>query len=162
MLVRTRAFIDGLEECSAGKGVKIFDFGEAALRRERVIGGNGDVADLDEGRLGRDCGGVALNTEENAALPGVVGEDGAGRACLEFMFQGIAARGGPPRGITGMGVLEDDTLAALGLDGVQQRMFLAFCKRGADATESLRWPGLEHGDQELQAVGDGTVGDVVP
>ena len=53
VLVGARAFVDGLKERSTGEGVKIFDLGDATRRRHRVIGGNGDVANLDEGRLGR-------------------------------------------------------------------------------------------------------------
>ena len=124
--VRARAFVDGLKERSTREGVQVFDFGDAARRRERMIGGNGDVAYLDEGGLGRGWRGAIPNTQEDAALAGVVGEDGARRACLEFMFQGIAARGGPSRRITGLGVFEDNTLAALGPDCVQQGMFLMF------------------------------------
>lgn len=54
VLVRARAFVDGLKERSTGEGIQIFDFGDAAWRRKRVIGGNGDVADLNKGGLARD------------------------------------------------------------------------------------------------------------
>ena len=76
--------------------------------------------------MGRRWGGVVRHYDLDAALAGAMGEDGASRACLEFVFQGIAARGGPSRSITGVGVLEDDTLAAFGSNRVQQGMFLAF------------------------------------
>ncbi len=48
VLVRTRAFIDGLKQRPAREGIEILDFDDDARKREQMIGGDSDVADLDE------------------------------------------------------------------------------------------------------------------
>ena len=48
MLVRTKAFVDGLEKRSATKGVQVFNLDHAIDRWQWFAPGDGDIADLDE------------------------------------------------------------------------------------------------------------------
>src|SRR5208282_560143 len=52
VLVRTRTFVDGLEERSATKGIQIFHFDDAIDEGQRFAPRNGDIPDLDEALQG--------------------------------------------------------------------------------------------------------------